>query len=48
MAYVENPQKTIISFMQFEMLIMCRVSMMREGNHDLCGVVTELHGFCGR
>ena len=22
--------------------------MMREGNHDLCGGVTELHVFCGR
>jgi hypothetical protein len=20
----------------------------REHNHDLCGFVTELHGFCGR
>jgi hypothetical protein len=22
--------------------------IMREGNHDLCGGVTELHVFCGR
>ena len=22
--------------------------MMTEGNHDLCGDVTELHGLCGR
>ena len=22
--------------------------VMTEGNHDLCGVVTELHGVCGR
>ena len=22
--------------------------VMTEGNHDLCGCVTELHGFCGR
>jgi hypothetical protein len=26
--------------------VLCYV--MTEGNHDLCGDVTELHGFCGR
>jgi len=47
--YRKHKQRATISFMQCEKLIIyVSFFMMRESNHDLCGGVTELHGFCGR
>ena len=46
---IENPS----SYYQFYVLWIAYnwcvlFHMMTEGNHNLCGGVTEMHGFCGR
>jgi hypothetical protein len=46
---VKHKEMAIISFMQCKMLIIDVLFHVKiDGNHDLCGGVTELHGFCGR
>ena len=48
--YIENPKKMLLSVLcsanAYSRCVLFNV--MRERIHDLCGFVTELHGFCER